>query len=212
VTAVLPDGLRAEIEEITLELREELGLACDDRLDPRALADHLAIEVDSIELFQDIARREVRRMTKFDQDALSAATCFCKPKCRILVNPAQSPTQERESIAHELGHILLEHEPTWPPFDETGKRRSRPLEEEEADQMAAAMLVPAAGVAPVLAAYGGDAGAAADHFGVSVRLMRRRVEQACPPAVVALEAEAAAVLVADETLQESPDLPASADC
>jgi len=198
MNVVLPQGFKDECEEIARETREELGLDDEQRFDPWALAEFLHIDVDSIESLDQSTSRDVRRLTKFDHDRFSAATAFCKPECRIVFNPAHPPARQRESVAHELGHVLVEHEPTWPPFDEEGKRFSREQEEAEADYMAAALLVPASGLPAVLADYGGDIAATADHYGVTVDLMRQRVEHCCPPSPIAVEADNASMLMAEE--------------
>jgi hypothetical protein len=198
MTTVLPEGFKEECEEIAIETRRELGSDCENRFDPWGLAEWLHIDVDSIECFCASDNRDVRRLTKFDQDGFSAATAFCTPKARILFNPAHPPARQRESVAHELGHVLLEHKPTWPPFDQEGKRYSREQEEAEAEYMAAALLVPAPAVAPVLAHYSGDVGAAADHFGVRICRMEQRIAECCPPSSLAVEAEVAATVLAEQ--------------
>lgn len=212
MTTVLTEGFKAECEEIACETREELGLGGEDRFDPWGLAEFLHIDVDSIEGLSEAEKRDVRRLTKFDQDGFSAATAFCKPKSRILFNPALKPVRQRESVAHELGHLLLEHEPTWPPFDKEGKRFSREQEEAEADYMAAALLVPAKGVAAILADFGGDVAAAADYLGVRIELMRRRVAECCPPSPLAVEAEETAAILAEQVFEGiSPQAQAAPD-
>jgi hypothetical protein len=203
MTPVLAQGFKAECEEISREYRGELGLGREDRFDPWALAEHLHIDVDSIFDLRESEKRDVRRLTKLDQDGFSAATAFCGSRCRILFNPALKPVRQRESISHELGHILIEHEPTWPPFDEHGRRFSREQEEAEADYMAATLLAPEEGVGPIFADFGRDLGAAGDHLGISVRLMRQRIEECCPPSPLLLEAEATATTLAEEDFDGS---------
>jgi Zn-dependent peptidase ImmA (M78 family) len=165
-----------ECELIALEKRRELGLGAEDPLDPRALAADLAIEVVSIARFRDEHAGDVRLLTKFDTEAFSAATVFCGPRCVIIYNPAHTEQEINRSIAHELGHILLEHRPRWPIFDErTGERMGDPCKEAEADYLAGALLVPEVTVRRLLELERWPAGLAAP-FGVTEEVLVARLE------------------------------------
>ncbi|HEU4905413.1 MAG TPA: ImmA/IrrE family metallo-endopeptidase [Solirubrobacterales bacterium] len=172
----LPEAFVDECEEIALELRGELAVDDRTRLDPRLVADHLAIDVQTIERFRRYLPEEVTRLAEEDVESFAAATVFRGTRCLILVNPSQSDIEQATSIAHELAHLELEHEPTWPLFDERGRRRSWCAEEEaEAEYLAGAMLAPRSGVEPVLSDCSQDPRRCAAHFGVSPSLMRQRV-------------------------------------
>jgi Zn-dependent peptidase ImmA (M78 family) len=190
-----------QCEEIALEVRDELALGSEDRLDPRALAEWLAIKVVSIEKYRELLPVEVRRLTRLDVKALSAITVFYGTECRILFNPVHSVEHQDESIGHELAHVLLEHHPT-PLFDEAGNRRWSATEEAEADYLADALLVPSEGAVLVLATLDGDVAAAAKHFGVSPVLISRRASHAGIPIGVAAEAERAASTLMDLDLED----------
>jgi len=176
MTEALADEFVDRCEQIALDLRNELELGDQGRLDPRGLAGHWAIDVHSIERFRKTLPEEVRQLTEEDAKSFAAATVFCGTRCLILVNPSQTDPGEALSIAHELAHLELEHEPTWPLFDEAGQRRCwRPNEEAEAEYLAGALLVPRSGIEPVLSRLGRDPTKGAAHFGVGLGLLRRRV-------------------------------------
>lgn len=178
MTEGLPQAFAAECEKIALRLRSELDLDSQDRLDPRRVAAHLEIGVVSIERYRDTCPDAVALLTEKDKGAFAAASVFCGTRCLIIVNPSQSDTEMALSIAHEIAHRELEHEPTWPLFDQTGRGlEDHEQEEAEAEHLARAILVPEKGLEPVLARCGGNALLAAAHFGVSVKLMRRRIEE-----------------------------------
>lgn len=193
---MLPAGLRAEFEQIALEMRDELGLAPADRLSPTSLARHLAIETIPIDAFGVQHPGPVKHLVETEPNAFSAATVFFESKRLIVFNPQHSPRRHANTIAHELAHVLLEHEPA-PLFDAQGQRHWDAVNEEEADYLAGALLVPRCAVVPILAAVAGDRSAAAAHFGISHNLMQARTEAAAdsePPA----RAEIAAQLAASE--------------
>jgi Zn-dependent peptidase ImmA (M78 family) len=92
----------------------------------------------------------------------------------IVFNESHAPTRSANSIAHELAHLILGHEPTNA-FDALGNRHFPRELEDEATWLAGCLLVPKDGVQPVLSQYGNDVARAADHFGVSTQLMQWRV-------------------------------------
>lgn len=198
----VPSGFADECEEISLEVRAELGLRSHDRLDPRRLADHLAIEVAPLDRYRKLLPKEVARLTDIDPTALSAVTVFYGTKCMILVNPEHSVEREMNTIAHELAHVMLEHEPK-PLFDGDCERVWCGAEEDEANYLAGALLVPRDAVGPVLSLTGEDVAAAAEHFGVSEAVMARRIEQ-CSQPLPDEEWDPVAAEMRDAELEESP--------
>jgi Zn-dependent peptidase ImmA (M78 family) len=200
----VPSGFADECEEISLEVRAELGLRSHDRLDPRRLADHLAIEVAPLDRYRKLLPEEVARLTEIDPTALSAVTVFYGTKCMILVNPEHSAEREMNTIAHELAHVMLEHEPK-PLFEGDCERVWCGAEENEADYLAGALLVPRDAVRPVMSLAGEDVATAAEHFGVSDAVMARRIEQCSHP----LAAEARETVATEMRAVESNESPLS---
>jgi hypothetical protein len=165
-------GFPAKCERIALDTRAELDLKPEERLDPHALAEHLAIPALSLDSFNDQCPEAVAQLTDHDPGAFSAATVFCGSMRVIVFNPSHSPGRHANTVAHELGHVLLEHEPE-PVIDQSGQRRWSAQNEREADLLGATLLVPRDGILPVM--YRGKSiEAAAEHFGVSVQLMEWR--------------------------------------
>lgn len=175
MTAEVPSGFADECEEIALEVRAELGLRSCDHLDPRALAEHLAIEVAPLDLYRGTLPEEVARLTEDDPTALSAVTVFRGTRCKILINPEHCAEREANTIAHELAHVMLEHKPR--PLFDGGERIWCGAEEDEANYLAGALLVPRDAVGLMMSVMEEDEAAVADHFGVSEELMARRIAQ-----------------------------------
>lgn len=88
----------------------------------------------------------------------------------ILLGRHLDRTGRRSTLAHEIAHIDLEHEPTgheW--FDRRCER--------DADRLAAMRLVDVVHLADALVEHPLHPGRVADHLEVPLRLLRRRLEQ-----------------------------------
>ncbi|MFO0722866.1 MAG: ImmA/IrrE family metallo-endopeptidase [Myxococcota bacterium] len=134
---------KALAEEIALELRGELGLGVNDTLDAAALAAHLMVPVlriDQIHILDDQTRRFFTRGA--GRSLFSAATIHLDEMQRgIVVNPAHARTRQGNSVCHEIGHIVLEHEPEGPLTLTNGRVWNRE-QEDQADYIAGALLIP----------------------------------------------------------------------
>jgi Zn-dependent peptidase ImmA (M78 family) len=95
------------------------------------------------------------------------------PPSPDLERPRHEPGRKASSLAHELAHVILEHEAA-PAIGVGGCRHWDGRQEAEADWLGSALLVPrAAALAWMLESNDVDAGAR--HFGVSVELFRWRI-------------------------------------
>lgn len=134
-------GFKSEAERFATRLRHELGLQPHDRLDPRVLAKHRGIEVvDADEL---VSRRELEELERLQAYAFSAATFEISGRKFIVVSPLHPRGRQNSDVAHELAHIILDHnlsevrEVSGQPF-----RTCRPDEEEEATAFGGTLLLP----------------------------------------------------------------------
>lgn len=134
-------GFKAEAEREAARLRKELGLQPHDGLNPRQLAEHLAVAVvDADELVPLADLEELERLQSF---SFSAATFQIMERDIIVVNPLRALGRQNSDLAHELAHIVLNHELSevrelnGQPF-----RTCRPEEEEEATAFGATLLLP----------------------------------------------------------------------
>jgi Zn-dependent peptidase ImmA (M78 family) len=168
-------GFKADCERFALDIRRELKLAAADRLDPHHLAKHLAIPAVPLTDFAGSCSDAVEQLISRDRGSFSAATVFSGTRRMIVYNPTHSAGRHANSVAHELGHVLLEHEP-GPVRDESDQRRWSDQDEREADHLAATLLVPRGGILPIMYRVA-RIEAAADHFGVSIQLMEWRFNE-----------------------------------
>jgi Zn-dependent peptidase ImmA (M78 family) len=146
-----------------------------DRLDPLTLADLLGATVVSIpELIDDGASPVMVRHLMRSGD-ISAATLRLGIGLLIVFNPNQPPGRLANSIAHESSHIILKHEASEV-FGDGACRKWNGEEEEEADWLAGALLIPSE-AALAIVRNDTDYAVAAQHFGTSVPLLRWRINQ-----------------------------------
>lgn len=174
---MLPPGFKEEAEERAAAYRSELKLRGDERLDPLRLAAFLEIPVVSLGELRDRWGADPQAVALFlgpARGVFSAATVTDPPYRMVVYNEAQSPRRLANSLAHELAHIILEHEPA--PTQSDGLRYWNQDVEQEADWLASVLLVPREGLHRLLEA-GYDEPRVAEHFGVSDELVRWRINQ-----------------------------------
>jgi Zn-dependent peptidase ImmA (M78 family) len=134
-------GFKAEAERAAARVRKELGLASHDPLDPRELANHLDISVVDAGNLVDIA--ELEELERLQAFAFSAATFMINDRKIVVINPLRNAGRQNSDIAHELAHILLDH--NLSEIREIGDmpfRTCKPDEEEEATAFGGTLLLP----------------------------------------------------------------------
>jgi hypothetical protein len=134
-------GFKAEAERHATRLRQELGLQAHDCLGPRVLANHLDIDV--VDADSLVPLHELEELERLQAYAFSAATFEIAGRKIIVVSPLHARGRQNSDVAHELAHIILEHnlsevrELCGQPF-----RTCRPDEEEEATAFGGTILLP----------------------------------------------------------------------
>jgi Zn-dependent peptidase ImmA (M78 family) len=170
-------GFKSCAEQIATEIRGELGLSENSRLNTSILAEHLAIPVFTIRQVAgcDPQNSFAHFFSVIDPDSFSAVTVFCGYKRFIVHNENHHPHRQSSNLAHEISHSLLEHEPT-PVADSDGKRFWNTEVEQEATWLGASLLVPRSGALEMIKSQLTIA-KIASHFGVSESLCEWRVRQ-----------------------------------
>ena len=167
-------GFKKEADEIGEEIRKELGLASLASLDPWRLAEHLAIPVWRLAEYQTDIPSAAALLGGAEQHAFSAMMLFVGNWRVIVHNDTHALTRQRADISHELAHALLLHKPhvvvsgAAPTFDRE--------QEEEAGWLGSALLVPDESCFS-FCWRGVSLRDAADHMGVSLDLMRWRINK-----------------------------------
>lgn len=167
-------GFKAEAERLALAERQALGLSATDRLDPQALATRHDVVIWPLERLRAVIPNDIEHLLVVDGACFSAATVIRDGRIAVVYNESHAAGRCANSITHELGHIILGHPPTNA-FDAFGNRNFPKEFEDEATWFAGCLLVPKDAVRPVMSRHGNDFTRGADHFGISVELMRWRV-------------------------------------
>lgn len=137
----LPRGFKANAERESLRLRREIGLTPIQALDITSLADYMRVQIVSADKLIDISRLE--ELDRIQAYSFSAATFEVGERTIIVSSPLRSPGRLASDIAHELSHLLLDHqlsevrEVSGVPF-----RTCRPDEEEQATNFGGTLLLP----------------------------------------------------------------------
>jgi Zn-dependent peptidase ImmA (M78 family) len=137
-------GFKQEAKRLALEVRAEMGLAAKDLLSPEVLADLYGIPVYDIAdlIDQGCSREAIAHFEGTRQVAFSAALIPIKNQRIIVENSAHTATRRRASIAHEMAHVILEHEFGDALLNSEGCRSYDKEAEEEADRLGGELLIP----------------------------------------------------------------------
>jgi Zn-dependent peptidase ImmA (M78 family) len=166
-------GFKKEANEYAREFRIELGLPCWSPLCPWKLASHLEIPLLRLSDLKGKAGVEVEYLMKHGRDFFSAVTVFGGVKRAILHNDGNAKTRQAADIAHEIAHAVLGH-PPHALFEGNGQRKINAIAEEEAKWLGPALLV-SEEAALLVARSGRPVAEAAKEYGVSIALMRMRL-------------------------------------
>jgi hypothetical protein len=135
------------IKEVAREERAALGLGPLDPFDPYTLAAEHGIAVYTVSSLRNTGLSgEAHDHFSFDSAATWSAALVPFGTARVIIdNDAHALTRRRASVAHELGHHLLEH-----PFDgallgANDERVFDPSHEKQADIIAGELLIPEKG-------------------------------------------------------------------
>ena len=168
-------GFKSEAERIAKQVQADLGLSATESVDPQSVAELLGVEVrvgDEL-----IPRERFEELRDIQMDAFSACTLRPSPDRTVVVhNPLSSKTHQRSDIAHELAHILLDHELGL--VRKLGKvtfLSCDPVQEEEAAWLSGCLLLPRALLLSEIR-KGADARDIARKHGVSERMAQYRLD------------------------------------
>jgi len=133
-----------KMREVALEERAELGLGPLEPLDPYQLAEQHGISVFPITALTDeaAAAAAAEYFTTVRPSTWSAALIPVGSARIIIENDSHPVPRRRSSIAHELGHFLLEHIFDNVLLTDDGCRRFDRTKEDQAKFISGELLVP----------------------------------------------------------------------
>lgn len=169
-------GFKAQSERSAASARTSLGLKPNAPLDPWAYASLLKVKVLEFASL-DLPAQAKRQLTIVDGDSWSAMTLQMGSKFAIVINPSHALTRQRSDLIHELAHIELRHSPARVEVSESGLLLLSDYsdeQEQEADWLAATLLLPREGLVR-LRSVRKSAAEIAIHYGVSEALCQWRL-------------------------------------
>ncbi len=137
----LPRGFKTQAERIAEELRARVGATNSKPLNLTAVAEQLDVQVISAADLVPLERlQEIERIQTY---AFSACTFEINDRHVIVFNPLMSAGRQASDIAHELAHIILDHELAEIQYlDGVPFRTCQPGQEEEATALGGTLLLP----------------------------------------------------------------------
>ena len=170
-------GFKAQSERVAESHRRAIGLRQDEALEPERLAEHLGVVVWRPEDVPQLDSASLAQLVEEDSDSWSAVTLQHGSSRLTIVNSAHAVVRQRSSVTHELAHLILGHQPSRIDVSKEGLLVLSSFEgeeEDEADWLSAALLVPRDGLMRVYRRQR-DEDCLAQHFGVSLRLLKWRL-------------------------------------
>ena len=138
-------GFKTWSEQTALRARQKLKLSPDSPLDPFRLAELLGVFVLQPDDLPDLGEEARLRLVSVHRDCWSAIT-VSEGSCHLIViNSSHAKTRLNSSLAHEIAHIILGHEPSMMFMNSTSKMALRTYneeQEEEANWLGGCLLLP----------------------------------------------------------------------
>lgn len=164
-------GFKADAERRSATARESLGLGPTEPLCPWKYAEALDVLVYGADEL-DLEPRHSAQLLRHDPDSWSGMTLFEDGAHVVVLNSSHGRARQTATLMHELAHILLDHVPADVDVSPSGLillSDYSPEQEEEADWLGAALLLPEAALAQRRLG-GASISTIADHYGVSEQL------------------------------------------
>ena len=170
-------GFKSSSEETALKIRRKLGLAPHAPVSPLAIAQLLAVPIISAVELEELSQEVRDRLVQDHSDSWSAITVSDGNKHLIVLNPSHAATRANSSLAHEIAHVLLGHEPSMmfmTPQSGLSLRTYNKDQEDEANWLAGCILLPRSALLHVRRRGLGDDQICSE-YGVSSAMFRFRV-------------------------------------
>jgi hypothetical protein len=147
-------GWKAAAGRLAIEVRAEIGASAHERVDLLAIAELYGLPVYLLSDLADFgcSTEVLARLAGAAGAQFSAALIPDGRRRCVVVNDYHAPTRQRSSLAHEVAHLLLEHEFTASIMGPEKCRLVDPVIEDQASWFAGELLIPTE-AARRLAAY-----------------------------------------------------------
>ena len=168
-------GFKSEAERIARRVRADLGVSATQSVAPEHIAELLGIEVRAGD--ELLPRERFQELEDIQPDLFSACTLRPSPDRVVVVhNPLSPKTRQKSDVAHELAHILLDHDLSRVQrLGDVTFLSCDPIQEEEAAWLSGCLLLPRALLLAEVSS-GATARDIARKHGVSERMTQYRLD------------------------------------
>jgi len=176
--SLLERGFKTWAEKFAEALRKEMELGHHEPMDLSRLALLFGASICTPSDIKGMSAEHLSQLLHKDTSGWSAVTVVTDSSSLIIYNPSHSQGRTASNIAHEVAHLILEHEPTKLVLSQEGTlvmRSFNPKQEEEANWLAWCLLLPRQGLVASLKKRQSIADIASV-FGVSETLVKFRVQ------------------------------------
>lgn len=176
--SLLERGFKTWGEKFAVTLRKEMGLGLLQRMDLAQLASLFSARLCTPSDVKGMSAEHLQQLLVRDVSGWSAVTVISGERALIIYNPAHSLGRTASNIAHEIAHLILEHEPTKLVLSQQGTlvmRSFNAKQEEEANWLAWCLLLPRQALVASLKQRLSTP-EIADSFGVSPTLVKFRIQ------------------------------------
>jgi IrrE N-terminal-like domain len=145
MSMTLDRGFKAWAERTATVIRRELQLAPTAPLPAVRLAEHLGVALWTCADVPGITPDILKQLLVTDPWGWSAVTVVVDDKVIVVYNDKKSPGRRASDIAHELAHVILNHDPATVILSESVALSMRTFDqkqEDEANCLAWALLLP----------------------------------------------------------------------
>lgn len=143
--SLLERGFKSWAENFAEGLRKELEIEIEYPMNLEKLASFFGSKLLTPDDIPGMTEGHLRQLLSVDSSGWSAVTVCVDKRSVIIHNPRHSKGRQASNIAHEIAHLILEHEPTKLVMSQDGSlvmRSFNEKQEEEANWLAWCLLLP----------------------------------------------------------------------
>jgi len=170
-------GFKTSCEETSAKLRRRLDLEPTAPIDMSAAAKIMGISILGPADLPDLSADVCARLQGEHSTIWSAITVSNGNGHLIIINPSHSSARSNSSLAHEISHVILGHEPSnmfMTAQPEIALRSHNREQEEEANWLAGCLLLPREALLKMRRLKANDDQICSE-FGVSPAMLRFRI-------------------------------------
>lgn len=143
--SALERGFKSWAERLSAGIRRELELTPYAPLPPQRLAGYLDVALLTPHEVPGLSTQALHQLLEHDPWGWSAVTHIVGPHTTVIYNPRHSSGRQASNIAHELAHVLLDHDPStliMSPDGSVVMRTFDARQEDEASWLSGCLLLP----------------------------------------------------------------------